>query len=302
MAESKRYYWLKLRKDFFKRHDIQIVEGMTNGKDYVLFYLKLLVESVSHDGELRFSETIPYNEQMLSTITNINIDIVRSAMKVFVELKMIEVMDDSTIYMSEVEKMLGSESWSAERVRKFRAKEQEKLPEPHVTECNGHVTKSKSKSKKPPVSPAGDIAKRSIGDRFGDWYSHYPKKKSQGAAERAFKKINPSEELLKTMILSVEAAKETKGWIKDGGQFIPYPATWLNAKGWEDEISKDTQFNNWQKVTGVLSEYGRDAYKQAYAELGASLTAEIKAHWTWSDLCNMSEFELGQARKVFEGR
>ena len=76
---SKKYYWLKLKKDFFKRHDIQIIESMPNGKDYVLFYLKLLCESIDHDGNLRFSETIPYSEQMLATITNTNIDIVRNA-------------------------------------------------------------------------------------------------------------------------------------------------------------------------------------------------------------------------------
>ena len=81
MAEKK-YYWLKLKNDFFKRHDIKIIEDMPNGKDYILFYLKLLVESVGHEGELRFSETIPYNENMLSTITNTNIDVVRSAIKI----------------------------------------------------------------------------------------------------------------------------------------------------------------------------------------------------------------------------
>ena len=38
MEENKRYYWLKLKRDFFRRHDIQIVENMPNGKDYILFY------------------------------------------------------------------------------------------------------------------------------------------------------------------------------------------------------------------------------------------------------------------------
>ena len=40
-----KYYWLKLHKDFFKRHDVSIIEDMPNGKDYILFYLKLLVET-----------------------------------------------------------------------------------------------------------------------------------------------------------------------------------------------------------------------------------------------------------------
>lgn len=118
--ENKRFYWLKLKRDFFKRHDIRIIEEMPNGKDYILFYLKLLLESIDHDGNLRFSETIPYNENMLSVITNTNIDIVKSAMKIFTELKMIEILDDSTIYMNEVNKLIGSETSVAERVRKHR--------------------------------------------------------------------------------------------------------------------------------------------------------------------------------------
>lgn len=114
---AKKFYWLKLKRDFFKRHDIRIIESMPNGKDYILFYLKLLLESIDHEGELRFSDAIPYNDQMLSVITNTNIDIVRSAMKLFVELKLLEIKSDETIYMEEVSKMIGSETKWAEYKR-----------------------------------------------------------------------------------------------------------------------------------------------------------------------------------------
>ena len=123
MAEAQKYYWLKLKRDFFKRHDIRIIEEMPNGKDYVLFYLKLLLESIDHEGSLRFSDTIPYNEQMLSVVTNTNIDIVRAAMKLFIDLNMMSICDDQTIYMNEVEKLIGSESKWAEKKRLQRAKE-----------------------------------------------------------------------------------------------------------------------------------------------------------------------------------
>lgn len=136
MADSKKFYWLKLKRDFFKRHDIRIIEEMPNGKDYVLFYLKLLLESIDHEGSLRFSDTIPYNEQMLSVITNTNVDIVRRALDIFTGLKLIEIFDDQTIYMGEVEKMIGSESWSAERVRRFRDKQKALLCNGDVTSCN----------------------------------------------------------------------------------------------------------------------------------------------------------------------
>lgn len=96
MAEKK-FYWLRLQRDFFKRHDIRIIEEMENGKDYLLFYLKLLVESIDHNGCLRFSDTIPYNEKMLSVVTNTNIDIVRAALKVLNEFGLVSVLADGTI-------------------------------------------------------------------------------------------------------------------------------------------------------------------------------------------------------------
>ena len=122
MAESKKYYWLKLKRDFFKRHDIRIIEEMPNGKDYILFYLKLLLESIDHEGMLRFSDAIPYNEQMLSVVTNTNVDIVRSAMKIFIELHMMDILDDQTIYMAEVDKLIGSETEWAKKKRLQRTK------------------------------------------------------------------------------------------------------------------------------------------------------------------------------------
>mgnify|MGYP003305132685 CR=1 FL=1 len=136
MAEKK-YYWLKLKRDFFKRHDVRIIEQMPNGKDYILFYLKMLLESIDHEGALRFSETIPYNEQMLSVITDTNVDVVKSAMAVFVELGMIELLEDRTIYMNEVQKLIGSESAVAERVRKHR--ENRKLLQCNTDETKGNT-------------------------------------------------------------------------------------------------------------------------------------------------------------------
>jgi len=122
MNAPRKYYWLKLRRDFFKRHDMQIIESMPNGKDYILFYLKLLVESIDHEGNLRFSDNIPYNDQMLASITNTNIDIVRSAVKLFTELGMMDCMDDGTLYMNQVASMMGTETEWAEKKRLYRDK------------------------------------------------------------------------------------------------------------------------------------------------------------------------------------
>ena len=74
---EKRYYWLKLQKDFFKRHDIKYIESLPEGREIAFFYLKLMVESVDHDGELRFSPELPYSEAMLSSVTDTPVDIVK---------------------------------------------------------------------------------------------------------------------------------------------------------------------------------------------------------------------------------
>lgn len=157
MGESKKYFWLKLKRDFFKRHDIQIIEAMPNGKDYILFYLKLLCESVDHEGRLRFSEQIPYNEHMLSTITNTNIDIVRAATQVFTELGMMEMLDDGTLFMLDTQKMVGSASQDEHtrestrlRVQAFRERKKQALIEEKRysnATCNGEIEKEIDKEK-----------------------------------------------------------------------------------------------------------------------------------------------------------
>lgn len=75
-----------------------------------------------------------------------------------------------------------------------------------------------------------------LDELFEKFYLAYPKKRSRGQAEKAFKKINPNEQLVDQMVSMIERAKTSEDWKKEKGKFIPYPATWLNAKGWKDEI------------------------------------------------------------------
>jgi len=165
MSDNKKYYWLKLKRDFFKRHDVRIIEEMPNGKEYVLFYLKLLLESIDHEGALRFSEAVPYNEQMLSVVTNTSIDIVGDAMKVFTELRMIEILGDKTIFLHEVQKLTGSETAKAELMRKKRSREKlasgnnvtEALP--LVTKCYTEIEKEKDIEKDIDIEIEGEEEK-----------------------------------------------------------------------------------------------------------------------------------------------
>ena len=72
-------------------------------------------------------------------------------------------------------------------------------------------------------------------ERFDRWYRVYPRKRKPQDAWRAWQKINPDEEMTQHMILAVDKQKQSREWKKDGGQFIPYPATWLHAGSWDDQ-------------------------------------------------------------------
>lgn len=119
-TEEKKRYWLKLDKDFLKSSQIKVIKNMPNGKDYVIFYLALMLESVETIGHLRFSNLVPYNEEMLASVTDTNVDIVRTAVKIFESLGLMEILDDGTIYMTQVAEMTGKESESINRVRAYR--------------------------------------------------------------------------------------------------------------------------------------------------------------------------------------
>ncbi len=73
---------------------------------------------------------------------------------------------------------------------------------------------------------------------FETFWKTYPKKKSKGHAQKAFAKINPDEQLLATMLATIERARNSEEWTKENGKYIPYPAKWLNAEGWEDEATE----------------------------------------------------------------
>lgn len=73
-------------------------------------------------------------------------------------------------------------------------------------------------------------------DLFLNFWASYPNKKAKGSAEKAWAKIKPDQPLAETIVNAVMRHRASDDWTRDGGKFIPHPATWLNAKRWEDEI------------------------------------------------------------------
>ena len=92
----------------------------------------------------------------------------------------------------------------------------------------------------PPISPKGDKPeikpeKESFSESFNDFWKAYPKKVSKTTALRAWNKLKPNDNLVREILSALERQKTSVQWQKDNGQFVPYPATWLNGRRWEDE-------------------------------------------------------------------
>lgn len=113
---SKRYYWLKLEKDFFNRPDIKIIESQADGVLYSYFYLKLLLQSVETQGILKYNN-IPLDVDALSKITGTSPSVVKSAIDIFLKMNMLQILEDGSLFISEVALLLGSETEDARRKR-----------------------------------------------------------------------------------------------------------------------------------------------------------------------------------------
>lgn len=144
MAE-KGYYYLKLKENFFESDELKILESMENGYLYSNILLKLYLKALKNDGRLTFNEYIPYNVKMLATITGHNIDITEKALNIFKSMGLIEVLDNGTIYMMNMQQMIGS--ISSEGVRKAEYREKIKLEKANGTklgQCPNIISNSNS--------------------------------------------------------------------------------------------------------------------------------------------------------------
>lgn len=95
---------------------------------------------------------------------------------------------------------------------------------------------------------------------FSEFWRLYPKKKNKVHAQKVWAKLKPSETLQIRIFAKIQEYLDAGEWVR-GGQFVPYPATWLNAGGWDDEVCSISYHQN-QRPAGKL-ERAKVAYLKA---------------------------------------
>ena len=123
---TKKYYWLKLKEDFFEEDAISWIEEQEKGKEYCLFYLKLCLKSLKTNGLLIRnvgSMLVPYDAKTLAKITNTDIDTVRVAMDIFTKIGLVQRLENGELFISQLQNMVGSETSKAQLMRNKRARD-----------------------------------------------------------------------------------------------------------------------------------------------------------------------------------
>lgn len=119
MSDNKKYYYLRLKDNFFDSDELKILESMKDGYLYSNILLKLYLRSLKNDGKLVVNERIPYNSEMLSSVTGHQVGTIKQALSMFKELGLIEVLENGAIYMLDIQNFIGKGSTEADRQRLY---------------------------------------------------------------------------------------------------------------------------------------------------------------------------------------
>ena len=141
MADSKKYYYMRLKENFFDTNEMKVLESMQDGYKYSNILLKLYLLSLQSDGKLMLNERIPYNSQMIATITRHSVGDVEKALVLFKDLGLIEILDSGAIYMLDIQKYIGKSSTEADRQREYQRK----------ISCSKEICKESNKKSTPEI-------------------------------------------------------------------------------------------------------------------------------------------------------
>ena len=272
MSDSKKYYYLKVKDNFYESEEMIILQNMPDGYLYSDILMKLYLRSLKNNGKLMFKDVIPYTPSALAQVVRHQVGTVEKALKIFQDLGLIEVLDNGAIYMLDIQNFIGKSSTEADRKRLYRAEIQKEVKmlgqmsdkTPPEIEIEKDINNIYGQDELDRLGPKKEIWEQ----QFEEFYKKYPKKVKKQDVKKWFRKNQPSNELFSFMINKLEQFRGSADWQKDGGSYIPYPSTWLKQKRWEDEEIQKTQQNKLYNF-GNQRDYGDMSF--LYANQGGTI-------------------------------
>ncbi len=213
MSDNKKYYYLKLKENFFYQDHIAYIESLTNGYIYSNILLKLYLKAIKYDGRLMITESIPYDPNNLEPLAKVighDPSHVCDAINLAVDFKLIKVIDMKEMYITDIQNFIGHSSTEADRIRAYRSKLKQ-LPDKIRT----NVRKTYNKS-----TPELELELELDIDKEKNGNSHSVNKKEKEDKQR-YKKIPPIKE-------NVEKYIRQQNWNINADKFMSY----YESNGW----------------------------------------------------------------------
>lgn len=246
-TNSKKFYWLKLKDDFFDEKYIKALRRLPDGNALVIVYLKMQLKSLKTEGIIKYEHILPSVEEELALYLDEDTNTVKLALVALTNMGIIERWDNDTLYLAALQQLIGSETAVAERVRRHRelkAQNQNALPcNTDETKCNTEK-REKRKEKKEKREEIEIIDKRK--EMFEDIWSIYPKKQGKSIAFKSFDKaikkgvsIEKIKQGIENYLTYIKANKIEQQYIKQG-------STWFNQECWNDDYTVLNRVENKQ--------------------------------------------------------
>lgn len=265
MADSRKYYYMKLKEDFFDSEEMIMLETFPDGILYQNILMKLYCRSLKNEGRLMFNDIIPYNADMIAKITRTQVGTVEKALKIFAQMGLIEVLENGAIYMMNIQNFIGKSSTEADRKREYRSKiESEK--QLLIGQKSGQMSRHSSGHSEDISPPEIEIEienrdkinntsadlQSAIESEFDVLWKMYPNKKDKAKALKAYKKARTAKKnpvQFETVKYGVEAyVRETRD---TDIKYIKHGSTWFNSECWKDYEEQKTTEERIEQNTNV---------------------------------------------------
>lgn len=250
--DSQKYYYLKLKEDFFESEELLILQKLPDGYLYSDILMKLYLRSLKTGGRLMYKDLIPYSPDMIATICRHQVGTVEKALKVFQEMGLIEILDNGVIYMMDIQTMIGKSSTEADRKREYRQRiDQEKNGMLMEADAPMAIEEKKEKKSRPAIS------KYTV--PFEELWKAYPRHADKGEAYKKYqarlKDGYSHEELMAATLAYAEYCRRShteEKYIKHGATFLGESTPFLDylpkeeAKAENIEADSSNPYGIWE--------------------------------------------------------
>ena len=260
---DKRYYWLKLKEDFFDNKAVKKLRRIAGGDTYTIIYMKMLLLSLRDEGKLYYDGIEETFEEELALTLDEDVENIKVTISYLMSVGLLALMSPDEAELTEIPDLIGSESWSAERVRKHRKRNKMLHCNTDVTACNEEIEidieKEKDKEKKE------KLTRSKINEEFESLWKLYPKKHGKKNALKYYERARRNGTTYEMVESGIKAYVEHIKTTNTEPNYIKMGSTFFSQESWLDDWTVPGQPQSKSQFTMSDEEFERliEAHKGA---------------------------------------